>query len=119
MNDQLKTELLHVAAQSADGILRPQAVVEFANANPESELHKRFEWDDAEAARSKLEMTPGHAVETVEGGLGLSRGELAVCGTRITLHSILEYLTSGKSPQVACLLPLVYNLSRITRKNGA
>src|SRR5215210_8496393 len=30
-----------------------------------------------EAARSKLEMTPGHAVETVEGGLGLSRGEIA------------------------------------------
>jgi len=30
-----------------------------------------------EAARSKLEMTPGRAVETVEGGLGLSRSELA------------------------------------------
>jgi uncharacterized protein (DUF2384 family) len=30
-----------------------------------------------EAARSKLEMTPGRAVETVEGGLGLGRGELA------------------------------------------
>jgi len=33
--------------------------------------------DVMEAARSKLEMTPGHAVETVEGGLGLGRGELA------------------------------------------
>jgi DNA-binding transcriptional regulator YiaG len=30
-----------------------------------------------EAARSKLEMAPGRAVETVEGGLGLSGGELA------------------------------------------
>ena len=30
-----------------------------------------------EAARPKLEMTPGRAVETVEGGLGLSRGEIA------------------------------------------
>jgi uncharacterized protein (DUF2384 family) len=30
-----------------------------------------------EAARSKLEMTPENAVETVEGGLGLGRGELA------------------------------------------
>jgi len=30
-----------------------------------------------EAARSKLDMTPEHAVETVEGGLGLGRGELA------------------------------------------
>jgi uncharacterized protein (DUF2384 family) len=28
-------------------------------------------------ARSKLEMTPGQAVETVEVGLGFSRGELA------------------------------------------
>ena len=30
-----------------------------------------------ESAKSKLEMTPGQAVETVEGGLGLSRGEIA------------------------------------------
>jgi len=30
-----------------------------------------------EAARSRLEMTPEHAVETLERGLGLSRGELA------------------------------------------
>ena len=30
-----------------------------------------------EAARSKLEMAPGRAVETVEGGLGLKGGELA------------------------------------------
>jgi uncharacterized protein (DUF2384 family) len=28
-------------------------------------------------SRSKLDTTPGQAVETVEGGLGLSRGELA------------------------------------------
>lgn len=30
-----------------------------------------------EAARSKLEMAPGNALETVEGGLGLGGGELA------------------------------------------
>ncbi len=30
-----------------------------------------------EAAGSKLEMTPGRAVETVEGGLGLGRREIA------------------------------------------
>jgi transcriptional regulator with XRE-family HTH domain len=30
-----------------------------------------------EAERSRLETTPGRAVETLEGGLGLSRGELA------------------------------------------
>lgn len=30
-----------------------------------------------EAARSKLETTPGHAVEMLEGGLGLRKGELA------------------------------------------
>jgi uncharacterized protein (DUF2384 family) len=32
---------------------------------------------EMEAAGSKLEMTPGSAVERVEGGLGLGRGELA------------------------------------------
>ena len=37
----------------------------------------RQEGVELEAERSRLETTPGRAVEVLEGGLGLSRGEIA------------------------------------------
>jgi hypothetical protein len=43
-------ELEQVRAASADGMLRPADVVKFAE-DPATELHKRFAWDDTEAAR--------------------------------------------------------------------
>ena len=51
-----------------------------------------------EAARSKLEMTPGHAVEAVERGLGLSRGELAgALGT--SARTVERWRTGQTYPQ--------------------
>lgn len=43
-------ELEQVRAATPDGMLRPAEVVKFAE-NPETQLHKRFCWDDTEAAR--------------------------------------------------------------------
>ena len=45
-----KFEELEIISEKNGGILRPQDVVEFAK-NPETELHKSFEWDDSEAAK--------------------------------------------------------------------
>ena len=42
-------EELEYIRQSNGGFLRPQDVVEYAR-NQETELHKRFTWDDGEAA---------------------------------------------------------------------
>lgn len=50
MNERIQAEIATVAAQSPNGLLRPESVVEFAAANPESELHGRFEWNNEEAA---------------------------------------------------------------------
>lgn len=38
------------AIEERDGILKPEAVVEYAK-NPETELHKHFTWDDSEAGQ--------------------------------------------------------------------
>ena len=50
MNERLKEEIAAVAAQSQDGLLRPESLVNYARDNPESELHGKLEWDDGEAA---------------------------------------------------------------------
>lgn len=41
---------LQAIANRHDGMLPAKAVVEWARKNPRSELHKRFTWDDSEAA---------------------------------------------------------------------
>lgn len=46
--DLIKQEL-EALTESNNGILRPEAVVEFAK-DPSTALHSRFEWDDTEAA---------------------------------------------------------------------
>lgn len=46
--DLIRAELEQI--RSPDGILRPHAIVAFAE-NPETALHSQFEWDDTEAAR--------------------------------------------------------------------
>jgi hypothetical protein len=50
MNEAVKSELLAIAAADPHGILRAEAVVEYAKSNPASALRERLEWDDAEAA---------------------------------------------------------------------
>lgn len=47
--DLIRQEL-EALAEANNGILRPEAVVEFAK-DPNTTLHGRFEWDDTEAAR--------------------------------------------------------------------
>lgn len=46
--EQIAQEL--EALRSANGLLMPEAVVEWAREHPESVLHSQFEWDDAKAA---------------------------------------------------------------------
>jgi len=46
--DKLTAELEQIAADHG-GIAKPPHVVAFAAENPDSELHKRFEWDDSKA----------------------------------------------------------------------
>jgi hypothetical protein len=41
---------LETIRRNAGGVLRPEDVVSFA-ADPDTELHSRFEWDDTEAAQ--------------------------------------------------------------------
>lgn len=43
-------EELEAIREEHDGLLRAEDVVEFAQSNPESALHKRFTWDDGLAA---------------------------------------------------------------------
>lgn len=47
-NDLLLREL--TAIEERDGVLKPEAVVEFAQ-DETTELHKHFTWDDGEAAK--------------------------------------------------------------------
>lgn len=49
MEPGLIAELESVRVQNG-GVLRPEDVVEFAR-DPKTALHKKFEWDDTEAAR--------------------------------------------------------------------
>lgn len=44
-------EELEAIREEHDGLLRAEDVVEFAESNPESALHKRFDWDDSSAAQ--------------------------------------------------------------------
>jgi hypothetical protein len=44
---ELEQEL---SALKRDGLLNPAGVVEWAAANPESALHRQFEWNDTAAA---------------------------------------------------------------------
>jgi hypothetical protein len=45
----VQSELEQIANNDDEGMLRPEAVVEFAK-NPKTALHSRFEWNDGEAA---------------------------------------------------------------------
>jgi len=51
MNAKIKEELLSIKAQADDGLLRPPAVLAWAEANPESAIYNALDWDDAHAAR--------------------------------------------------------------------
>lgn len=48
--EKIKRELERVKAQDPDGLIKPEAVVEFAK-NPKTELHKHFTWDVDKAAQ--------------------------------------------------------------------
>jgi hypothetical protein len=48
--ERLREELEAVRQASADGLLRPAEVVEFARTHKRSALHKQFIWDDTQAA---------------------------------------------------------------------
>lgn len=48
-SDLIKQEL-EALAEANNGLLLPEAVVEFAK-DPKTALHDRFEWDDTEAAK--------------------------------------------------------------------
>jgi Uma2 family endonuclease len=75
---------------------------------------------EATGTASKADMIAYRSLRAVQWP-ATSIGKHAVCGTRITVHDILEDLTSGKSPQVAC--PAFSHQStissRTTCKNGA
>ena len=48
--DSIEKELEYLAAKGG-GVLKPEAVVTFAK-NPETNLHRKFTWDDAAAAHA-------------------------------------------------------------------
>jgi len=48
LSDSARAELRKL---EKDGLLHPQVIVDWAEQHPDSELHKYFTWDDAEAAR--------------------------------------------------------------------
>jgi len=48
-SEAIRAELEHVR-RLGGGVLKPEAVVEYAR-DPETALHSRFEWDDTEAAQ--------------------------------------------------------------------
>lgn len=56
MGEELKlaadvfAELEQLAGAAEGGLLKPEQVVSFARANPQSALHSHFEWNDSEAA---------------------------------------------------------------------
>ena len=60
-SDQVRQEMEAIAAQHPEGKLVPRAVVDFARDNPESELHRHFEWDDG-AAAEKYRLTQARAL---------------------------------------------------------
>lgn len=41
-----------VALTDEEGFIKPRVVVDWARENPESEIHKHIEWDDAKAAEA-------------------------------------------------------------------
>lgn len=45
-------ELEKLKQASPDGIAKPDDIVDYAKAHPRSEMHKLFNWDEAEAARA-------------------------------------------------------------------
>jgi len=49
INEKVQSELEQVASKHR-GVLPAQAVVDWARSHPRSELHKRFTWEDGEAA---------------------------------------------------------------------
>lgn len=49
VNDRMQAELQIIAAKNG-GVLPAGAVVEWARAHPKSELHKKFTWDNSDAA---------------------------------------------------------------------
>lgn len=48
-SDRVRSELQSIQNRDKDGLLRPEAVVEFAK-NKSTALHKKFEWSEAKAA---------------------------------------------------------------------
>jgi hypothetical protein len=50
LKERIAAELETVAASDPDGLLRPEDVLAFAKANPQSAAHGQFEWDDGAAA---------------------------------------------------------------------
>lgn len=51
--DKIQGELEQILAADPQGMLRAEAVVEFAREKTDSALHTKFPWDDEEAARLK------------------------------------------------------------------
>lgn len=49
LSEQIHNEI--VALRKTDGLIHAEDVVAWAKNNPESALHKQFEWDDSEAAK--------------------------------------------------------------------
>ncbi len=52
MSKQQQIEQELVLLEERDGIIKPEAVLEFAESHPDSALHGEFEWDDTEAAKA-------------------------------------------------------------------
>ena len=51
MNAKVFEELEQLHEELGSGLLKPEAVVDFARKNPKSALHECFTWDDTEAAK--------------------------------------------------------------------
>lgn len=51
--DLIQSELEKILSSDPEGMLKAEAVVEFAKKNRDSALHSKFPWEDAEAARLK------------------------------------------------------------------
>jgi len=63
-NMLLVTSELEMLLEQGDGILKAEAVVEYAK-NPDTALHNHFEWDDTEAARQYRLVQARHVVRVV------------------------------------------------------
>lgn len=53
MNTKAREELAALAATAPGGLLKPEAIVDWAAANPQSALYQEFTWDNDEAARKQ------------------------------------------------------------------